>query len=231
MYSQYLQDYINELSDFAEVDSSTVEILRDSMGLFVQILAKRLGGANAPATNLLDSSLQLLVISHALSNIGFERRIDGGHYLVAVGFEQAGKLFARSQNVNLFETTLPLDNDHWYRLVLAFLHYLAGGHRIQAKAILNYFETSTIEIRIANPDSLYLSAINALKNLYEGRPPITLFGLTSIDLQLEDDMEAILSDTRANGGATDGRWSPPESRQTDPSGNCSTIGSQSGYGK
>lgn len=174
MYSQYLQDYINELSDFAEVDSSIVEILRDSMGLFVQILAKRLGGTNAPATNLLDSSLQLLVISHALSNLGFERRIDGGHYLVAVGFEQAGKLFARSQNVNLFETTLPLDNDHWYRLVLAFLHYLAGGHRIQAKAILNYFETSAIEIRIANPDSLYLSAINALKNLYEGRPPIAL---------------------------------------------------------
>lgn len=39
-----------------------------------------------------------------------------------------------------------------------------------------------------------------------------LFWLTSIDLQLEDDMEAILPYTRTNGGATPGRWSSPESR-------------------
>jgi len=174
MYSQYLQDYVNELSDFAEVDPSTVKILHDSMGLFVQILARRLGGTNTPTTDLLDSSLQLLAISHALSNLRFETRIDGGHYLVAVGFEQAGKLLARSQNINQIANSLPLENDHWYRLVLAFLHYLAGGHRIQSKAILNYFETSTIEIRSTNPDSEYLSAINALKNLYEGRPPVAL---------------------------------------------------------
>lgn len=174
MYSQYLQDYVNELSNFAGVDSSSVKILQDSMGLFVQILARRLGGSNTPAVNLLDSSLQLLTISHALSNLGFERRLDGGHYLVAVGFEQAGKMLARTQTTTQLAGILPFENDHWYRLVLAFLHYLAGGHRIQSKAILNYFETFTAEVRISIPDSEYISATNALKSLYEGRPPVTL---------------------------------------------------------
>jgi ERCC4-related helicase len=173
MYSQYLQDYIEELSKFAEVDSSKVELLQDSMRLFVQILARRLGGINDPVTNLLDNSLQLLAISHAISGLGFEKQIDGGHYLVAVGLEQAGKLLARSQSIVQSENSLPLDNDHWYRLGLAFLHYMAGGHRIQAKAILNYLETISNEIRTGNPESQYPVASNALKSLYEGRPPAT----------------------------------------------------------
>jgi hypothetical protein len=58
-----------------------------------------------------------------------------------------------------------------------------------------------------------------LRSRREERAPRSdgLFGLTLIDLQLEDDMEAILPNTRANGGAPPQRWSALESRQTDPS--------------
>jgi hypothetical protein len=46
---------------------------------------------------------------------------------------------------------------------------------------------------------------------------VILFGLTSIDLQLEDDMEAILPNTRTDGRTTTGRRSPTKGRQALPS--------------
>jgi hypothetical protein len=58
-----------------------------------------------------------------------------------------------------------------------------------------------------------------------------LFGLTSIDLQLADDMEAILPNTRTDGRATTGRWSPSESPQTVPGRNCTPTGRQSSNGE
>lgn len=169
MYSQYLQDYIDELSRFAELDSSNIQLLQDSMSLFIQTLARRLGGINDPSANLLENSIQLLTISHILSQLEFDKQIDGGHYLVAIGLEQTGKLLARNQSIVQYENENPLDNDHWYRLVLAFLHYMAGGHRIQAKAVLNFLESISSEIRNINPNSQYLSSTSALRNLYEGK--------------------------------------------------------------
>ncbi|HMR99096.1 MAG TPA: DEAD/DEAH box helicase [Anaerolineales bacterium] len=174
MYSQYLQDYIDELSTFAETDSSQIELLRDSMGSFIQILARRLGCTNDPVSSLLDSSLQLLAISNALSELDFDRQLDGGHYLVAVGLEQAGKLLARDQDSSVYEDNLPFENDHWYRLTLAFLHYMSGGHRIQAKAVLNFLEGISSELSAV---AQYFVVTNALRSLYEGRTPASFNNL------------------------------------------------------
>ena len=52
------------------------------------------------------------------------------------------------------------------------------------------------------------------KDILVGEYVADLFGLTWIDLQLVDDMETVVPDTRANGRTATGRWSLVESWQT-----------------
>ena len=91
-------------------------------------------------------------------------------FLVALGLEQAGKLLARTHFTEDWNNSTPLDNDYWYRLALAYLHYMAGGHRIQAAAVLHYFQNITQELQ---RDSEYVIATESFRNLYEGRVPPT----------------------------------------------------------
>jgi hypothetical protein len=56
--------------------------------------------------------------------------LDGVHYLVGMGYEQSGAIFRVIDRSTIPKH--PIENDAWYRLLLATLHYLSGGYRVQA---------------------------------------------------------------------------------------------------
>ena len=74
---------------------------------------------------------------------------DGSHYLVAMGMDEP-EASARTYGSKVAETRLPLENDYWYRLALAFLHYMAGGFRVQAVSALSILISLLVIIKTWN---------------------------------------------------------------------------------
>lgn len=138
MYSRTLQEYIQQIGDYVQVDPGSIALLEKTLACFVSALGRALGATTEPQGDLLDISVRLLLLSDALARLQPNETLDGAHYLIGLGFEQTGELITRLRMRETASLPAPLENDCWYGLLLAFLHYLAGGHRVQALSVLRH---------------------------------------------------------------------------------------------
>jgi hypothetical protein len=170
MYSRTLQEYVQQIGDYAQVDPDSIPLLEKTLACFVTTLGRALGATTEPQGDLLDISVRLLLLSDALAKLQVGETLDGAHYLVGLGFEQTGELVARLGTRETRELPPLLENDCWYRLLLAFLHYLAGGHRVQALSVLRHLEvTANLDESQYQHIRQYQDAITALRTLYAVR--------------------------------------------------------------
>lgn len=170
MYSQYLQDYVQSLSQIAEIPPESVPLLRESLACFVGILGRAIEAETYPADDVLKLSVRLLLLDDGISRLPQSDETDRVHYLIAMGFEQTGVLLTRL-NPDLAThsaTVTPLENDYWYRLTLALLHYLAGGHRVQALSVLRYLQELTAAFAAGTLEDEYRAFVEVLRRLYSG---------------------------------------------------------------
>ena len=171
MYSQQLQNRIEDISAVSDVNPADVKLLDRSLAAYMMVLAHYLGAGLNSHTDLLSVSIDSLLISSGLSKLDLSPAIESGHYLVGMAFEQSGELLARKMLASGSELEEPQKNDMWYRLLLSFLHYLVGGHSIQAKGVLE--QLSQFKDReVGNPHRIeYQNAHEALRRLLDGKMP------------------------------------------------------------
>jgi superfamily II DNA/RNA helicase len=170
MYSQTLQSYVVELGQYAGVDSSSISLLNEALACFLAVFGGAIGADTLPKEDFLTTSVRLLLLSDGLEQKEVSARLDGSHYLAGLGFEQTGEMLARIANARGdTQWSPPLDSDHWYRLTLAMLHYLAGGHRVQALGVLRHLEAIAASLKETEYGGEYRVAASALRRLYTGR--------------------------------------------------------------
>lgn len=174
MYTQQLQDYLVEIARLAEVRPEDTRLLDESLSCYLSIISRSMNGTLSPDSDLLGTSLHLMTLSIGLTEMEQNIGADGSHYLVAMGMEQTGEILARTYGNKVSETRLPLDNDYWYRLALAFLHYMAGGFRVQAVSVLRHLDRLARNNKNAEFKPAYVIAANALWALFRGRTLRTL---------------------------------------------------------
>ena len=167
MYTNNLQQHLQNLSQYTDIDQESVSLLEETMACFIGVLGRRLDARVFPQADLLQLTIRLLLISEGLARSQSDSQLDGIHYLVAMGFEQSGALLSRFFAENqIAENENPLENDHWYRSLLAFLHYLAGGYRVQALGVLRQLEK--IARSLTADFNLYLTDYQGLERFYRG---------------------------------------------------------------
>lgn len=187
MYSQELQTFLEEISNLGDIDPRNVSLLRDTVSCYLQVFSKSIGGnlQSEAQVDFLGTSLNLLCLSMALSELDENISANGSHYLVAMGLEQSGELLARRFGKNAIILP-PLQNDYWYRLALAFLHYMAGRFRVQSLSVLRHLRDISEQAKDGPFRSDYARTTQALSSLFNGRlfaPPYSewesfLFGET-----------------------------------------------------
>ena len=169
MYSQQLENYVQQASQISGLDSKQINLLNQSMCSYLATLAKIIDGELADFPyDPLATSLQLLSLSIALSETTTDADTESIHYLVGMGLEQSGELLARLQIRN-YTNYPPLGNDLWYRLSLAFLHYMAGGFRVQSVSALHHLQRIRDEIDEGDWKQEYIDATRSLELLFRGR--------------------------------------------------------------
>src|SRR5258706_11865525 len=169
MYSQQLENYIQQASQISGLDRKQIDLLNQSMSSYLATLAKIINGEFADFPyDPLATSLQLLSLSTALSETKIDAETESIHYLVAMGLEQSGELLARLQIRN-YTNYRPLSNDLWYRLSLAFLHYMAGGFRVQSASALHHLQRIRDEIDEGDWKLEYVDATRSFELLFRGR--------------------------------------------------------------
>lgn len=176
MYSQQLQNYILLTSELADVPQERVNLLDDSMASYLQAFAGIIHADIDPPAELLSTTLNLLSLSMALADFDINADTDGSHYLVGMGLEQTGELLARHYLRDDSILSSPVDNDYWYRLMLALLHYMAGGYRVQALSTLRNLENISESSEGGIHQADYEQAMDAIQRLYSGKgasPPFT----------------------------------------------------------
>jgi len=187
MYTQQLQDYLAEIARLAEMRPEDVRLLDESLSCYLSIISRSMNGVLTPAVDLLETSLHLMALSIGVTEIDQNVGADGSHYLVAMGMEQTGELLARIYGKKIAEIHLPLENDYWYRLALAFLHYMAGGFRVQAVSALRHLDQIAREIQSTEFKPRYESAAKALWTMFSGKSLRTL--VNPIDFYLFGEQE------------------------------------------
>jgi replicative superfamily II helicase len=189
MYSQQLENYIQQAGQISGLDPKQINLLNQSMSSYLATFTKIIDGELADFPyDPLATSLQLLSLSIALSETNIDANTESIHYLVAMGLEQSGELLARLQIRNYINYP-PLSNDLWYRLSLAFLHYMAGGFRVQSVSVLHHLQRIRDEINEGDWKQEYIDATKSFESLFRGRyisKPINrwenlLFGSTEPD--------------------------------------------------
>lgn len=172
MYSQQLQDEVSRISRISNVNPTDVKLLHRSMAAYMSVLAKYLGGKLYPPSDIVSATTDALFLSNALSQMENSPEAASGHYLVGMVFEQSGELlFRKVQSTGAVE---PLHNDLWYQLLLALLHYLAGGYRVQASSVLHELVDYSHKITDGEYRNEYLDATGELRRLLNGRIPTNL---------------------------------------------------------
>lgn len=171
MYSRHLQEYIRQIGEYAQVDPGSIALLEKALACLISTLAKAIGAIAEPSGDLFDISVRLLLLSDGLAILQRMERLDGAHYLVGLGFEQTGALLARLTAEKRSEVVEPLENDLWYELTLAFLHYLAGGYRVQALSVLRQLESLVLDLGEGEHRQTrqYYDAVDALRRIYSVR--------------------------------------------------------------
>lgn len=165
MYSRYIQDYLHQVSTYVGVEAQSVRLLDETVACFVGTLGRAIGARVEPAGDLLKVSLQLLLLDDGLSKLASTVGLEGAHYLVGLGFEQSGELLGRIESTSA-ESMSPLDDDYWYRMALAYLHYLAGGHRVQALSAKRHLEEISKQRREGVSGKEYQDSVEVLGQLY-----------------------------------------------------------------
>jgi superfamily II DNA/RNA helicase len=179
MYSQQLQDKIALLNQIAHVDSNFIRLLNRSMASYLQSLASYLNADIEPQIDPLLITLDSLFLSQGLSRMDLSPEVESGHYLVGMALEQSGDLLSRKVYYSEAGVALPLENDIWYRLLLSFLHYLAGGYRVQALSVLNHLDNLKNQVNQNSVGREYQLATEYLWKLFNGRsvpPPNDFWG-------------------------------------------------------
>jgi len=171
MYSEYLEQYVADISVRAQVDPQEVHLLQQSAACMIGAWGSLLGARTDPPADFLTLTLQLLMLDEGLAAWPAAPGLEGAHYLVGLGLEQSGEMIARLRAARAAVERAPLENDQWYRLALAYLHYLAGGHAIQAVSVLRHLERIAA-VSVRGPfASEYRDAQQALDRLYKATTP------------------------------------------------------------
>lgn len=166
MYSPALHRYVQQLGNYAQVAPESIELLQKTLACFVAVLGKAINASTEPQGDFLDISVRLLLLSDGLANLPRDGVLDGAHYLVGLGLEQVVEPVARLGLRAIPRSAGPLENDLWYGLSLAFLHYLAGGYRVQALSVFRCLERMTVSLREGEYGSQYQDALDSLRALY-----------------------------------------------------------------
>src|SRR5581483_3870757 len=168
MYSPYLQQYIEQISNIAEVNPHDVEFLRETLACFLGAFGRAINASTDPEGDLLQVSIRLLLLDDALGRVDDPTEFESIHYLVGLGFEQTGELLARFSSANSEEPVSPLESDDWFGLTLALLHYLAGGHRVQALSVIRHLQRLARARQDGPFGAEYTSAARAFRALHSG---------------------------------------------------------------
>lgn len=169
MYSQQLENYIRQASQISGLEPQQIDLLNQSMSNYLSTFAKVVKGElSDSSSDPLATSISLLSLSIALSEAKTSTETENIHYLVAMGLEQLGELPARTQ-AQKHTIFPPLRNDYWYRLMLAFLHYMAGGFRVQSISVLRHLQKIKDEIQESDWKQEYMDATNSFWLLFRGR--------------------------------------------------------------
>lgn len=191
MYGSELTESLAALRDAAQLEGIPYWILDASLSCFLEAAIAALGGRTTPPADFVGTSLRLLVITDAISRSpSVEWR--GIHYLVGLAYEQCAFLISSLNFKGQFPED-PLNHDEWSRLVLAVLHYLSGGYRVQAVAALRRLR----EIADREQAPAYLDATAHVRALFDAR---TFDGaaprwrrILFLELDLPDPVEAMLN--------------------------------------
>lgn len=191
MYSTYLQEYVRSLSSLADVPPEQIDLLNESLGSFLATLAHVTLADIEPSQDLLVVTVRLLMMSDALSRFeGASDPLRDSHHLVAMGFEQTSVQLARRASLAAeYLSVSPLENDHFYRLLLSYLHYLCAGSRVQATAVLRQLRAFTDSRSSEQILIQYSSLVNELQVLFTGVGQEAAF-------QRSTEWETLLSGTR-----------------------------------
>lgn len=171
MYSQILQDQIQQISEYVGVDPQSISLLDEILACFVGTLGRSIDARTDPPGDLLTVAIRLMLISDGLVRLQAENTfVSSMHYLVGLGFEQTGAILARLKMKEIPVPPNPLDSDIWYALSLSTLHYLAGGYRVQALSVLR--QLRSIATQTGNDLQhihQYGEFVTALGDLYSAR--------------------------------------------------------------
>lgn len=170
MYSQQLFEYLERVSRACELDSAQVTLLNDTMGCYLGVLGQMLRAKSDAPFDPVKVTIQLLLLDDGFVPFAIDDPVaEAAHYLIGLGHEQIGALQARAPEDGLEPS--PLDSDSWYRMVLAMLHYLAGGHRVQALSALRFLEEvgRRSQVEFSSEVSPYQRAAERLRFLQSAR--------------------------------------------------------------
>lgn len=169
MYTQQLQNYVVEITRLAKINPEDTRLLDESLSCYLSFISRSMQGTLTPPADLLGTSLQLMALSFGLTEMDSSVENEGSHYLVAMGLEQSGELLSRTYGKNVAHTQPPLCNDYWYRLALAFLHYMVGGFRVQAVSVLRHLDQIAHGVQNIEIRSEYETAVRALWLIFKGK--------------------------------------------------------------
>lgn len=167
MYSREIQERKNQFSEIFGVDPGNAKMLIKSMSNYLGVLASYLEGQNDPPVDTFSSLIDTMMLSTELCKVENSAGMEMGHYFVGMSLEQSSELLVRTLGPKLSQTTSPLENDLWYQLLLAFLHYLSGGFRVQAFSVMSQLRRFSAE-RNSPFFPEYKEAIDALTQLLNG---------------------------------------------------------------
>lgn len=160
MYSPSLKELVDSISDLSD-PGEVYGLIDRGMRCYLDSIAEQVNGTLTPRVNRSDTLIQASLLSSAIANNPQIPNIEKLHYLVGMILEQQGGLLARNHIATQLDVS-PEVNDYWYLLTLAFLHYLAGGYRIQAKTIVN---SLSVALRQTQSEP-YRKAFSDIKNLF-----------------------------------------------------------------
>jgi len=165
MYSGSLQDYQDSLVAISNMPEQSYRLIYKSMHCYLRTIADQIGATITPPINLSDVVIQASLLSSVLAQNPEIEDIANLHYIVAMVLEQQGAIIARKYVFDQIDIN-PAENDYWYQMTLAFLHYLAGGFRIQAMTILNNFKSIVNQIDTPEYRRSYIDMQNLFSDKY-----------------------------------------------------------------
>ncbi|MFB1480094.1 DEAD/DEAH box helicase [Corallococcus sp. RDP092CA] len=169
MYSTRMQELVRGLGIGVDAEEASLSLLDDFFACFVGALGSAMDADVRPYKDPLDTSLRLMMLSRGLARSEPSANLDGAHYVVGMGLEQTGYLVARGRVGQPVEVVSPLEDDDWYRFTLSFLHYLAGGYRVQALSVLRLLQRISVDRDRRQSRAGYAQFYRALASLHAGR--------------------------------------------------------------